>query len=58
MSNIEKLETLLEMINFSNATRTEQAKFFASQLKRNVCVTNNKTWFVFSDEKKLFIEQN
>ena len=53
-----KLETLQEILNFEKQTRTEQAAYFSQQLKKNVCVTNTKTWYIYDEGKKLFLQNN
>ena len=46
------------LIEFSHYTKTDQATYFASQLKDVVIVTNRNSYYVFDNIKKLFIEQN
>jgi len=46
------------LIEFSNQTKTDQASYFANQLKDVVFVTNKNSYYVFDEQKKLFVEQN
>ena len=58
MTEIKQLNTIDEFVNFATLTKTDHASYFAECLKNKVFVTNGKSYFVYDNSKKLFIEQN
>ena len=57
MSN-QKFNSVDALVDFSSYTKTDQATHFANELKDIVFVTNKNSYYVYDEQKKLFIEQN
>ena len=58
MSIKTDLKTESDFIAFASMNKTEQSTKIASYLKNVVYVTNQKEYYIFDDESKLFISQN